>query len=50
MVETNTAAMKLWQDLGFEIIGTVPGAFASTAHGFVGLHVKFCDLTSDSTR
>ncbi|NYG58470.1 ribosomal protein S18 acetylase RimI-like enzyme [Nocardioides daedukensis] len=50
VVETNTAAVRLWQSLGFEIVGTVPGAFRSTAHGFVGLHVMFCDLTSDSAR
>ena len=39
VVETNTAAVKLWQDLGFTIIGTVPEAFDSPAHGRVGLHV-----------
>ena len=25
VVETNTAAVRLWQSLGFEIVGTVPG-------------------------
>ena len=44
VVETNTAAVRLWQDLGFEIIGTVPGAFDSAAQGRVGLHVMFLDL------
>lgn len=39
VVETNLAAVALWQDLGFQIIGTVPEAFDSTAHGRVGLHV-----------
>ncbi|KGN37860.1 GNAT family N-acetyltransferase [Knoellia subterranea] len=39
VVETNTVAVKLWQDLGFTIIGTVPEAFDSRAHGRVGLHV-----------
>jgi ribosomal protein S18 acetylase RimI-like enzyme len=43
-VETNTAAVRLWQALGFEIIGTLPGAFESRAHGFVGLHVMFLAL------
>ena len=33
VVETNTAAVRLWQDLGFEIIGTVPGAFDSATQG-----------------
>ncbi|HEU5242674.1 MAG TPA: GNAT family N-acetyltransferase [Ornithinibacter sp.] len=39
VVETNTAAVALWQDLGFTIIGTVPEAFDSRSHGRVGLHV-----------
>jgi GNAT superfamily N-acetyltransferase len=41
VVETNTAAVRLWQGLGFEIIGTVPEAFDSASHGLVGLHVMF---------
>ncbi len=45
VVETNTAAVRLWQSLGFQIIGTVPAAFRSTAHGYVGLHVMYLDLT-----
>jgi L-amino acid N-acyltransferase YncA len=44
VVETNAAAVHLWQDLGFEIIGTVPGAFRSTRHGRVGLHVMYLPL------
>jgi hypothetical protein len=32
------------QDLGFTIVGTVPGAFDSTGHGRVGLHVMYLDL------
>lgn len=39
VVETNVAAVKLWQDLGFTTIGTVPQAFDSRSHGRVGLHV-----------
>ena len=33
VVETNEAAVRLWQALGFRIIGTVPEAFDSAAHG-----------------
>ena len=44
VVETNTAAVALWQSLGFEIVGTVPGAFRSPAHGRVGLHVMYLPL------
>ena len=44
VVETNTVAVRLWQDLGFEVIGTVPGAFDSATNGRVGLHVMFLNL------
>jgi GNAT superfamily N-acetyltransferase len=45
VVETNTAAVRLWQTLGFEIIGTVPEAFDSATHGLVGLQVMYRQLT-----
>jgi L-amino acid N-acyltransferase YncA len=45
VVETNLAAVRLWQDLGFEVVGTVPRAFDSAAHGRVGLHVMHLDLS-----
>jgi len=41
VVETNAAAVALWQELGFEILTTVPEAFDHPAHGLVGLHVMF---------
>ena len=41
VVETNTAAVHLWQALGFRIVGTVPGAFHHPVHGYVGLHVMY---------
>jgi L-amino acid N-acyltransferase YncA len=44
VVETNHAAVHLWQDLGFQIVGTVPGAFRHRQFGLVGLHVMFLDL------
>ena len=44
VVETNTAAVRLWESLGFEIIGTVPEAFDSRAHGLVGQHVMYLAL------
>ena len=44
VVETNAAAVHLWQSLGFEILTTVPGAFDHPEHGFVGLHVMFLSL------
>jgi GNAT superfamily N-acetyltransferase len=44
VVETNVAAVHLWQSLGFRIIGTVPEAFDSRTHGLVGLHVMHLPL------
>ncbi len=41
VVETNMAAVALWQQLGFSIVGSVPGAFRSKHHGPVGLHVMY---------
>lgn len=45
VVETNTAAVALWRALGFAVIGTVPEAFDSRAHGLVGLHVMYLPFT-----
>jgi L-amino acid N-acyltransferase YncA len=47
VVETNSAAVALWQSLGFQIVGTVPGAFRSASEGFVGLHVMYLDLVRE---
>jgi L-amino acid N-acyltransferase YncA len=41
VVETNTAAVALWQSLGFVILTTVPEAFESRANGRVGLHIMY---------
>jgi GNAT superfamily N-acetyltransferase len=44
VVETNAAAVHVWQSLGFRILATVPGAFDHPEHGYVGLHLMFLDL------
>ena len=44
VVETNTAAVALWESLGFRIIGTVPDAFDHATAGLVGLHVMYRPL------
>jgi L-amino acid N-acyltransferase YncA len=44
VVESNAAAVALWTSLGFQVIGTVPGAFRSRTRGPVGLHVMYLDL------
>ena len=41
LVETNDVAVHVWRSLGFEVIGTVPEAFGSATHGYVGLHVMY---------
>ncbi|MBM7504280.1 GNAT family N-acetyltransferase [Agromyces aurantiacus] len=44
VVASNDPAVRLWRSLGFEVVGTVPGAFRSKRHGRVGLHVMFLAL------
>ena len=41
VVETNAAAVHLWQALGFAVMTTIPEAFAHPRHGRVGLHVMY---------
>jgi GNAT superfamily N-acetyltransferase len=48
VVSTNTAAVRLWQSLGFEIIGTVPGAFRLPDASYADLHVMYLPM-KDST-
>ena len=42
VVESNRSAVQLYKRLGFDIIGTVPGAFAHPTLGRVGLHIMYC--------
>ncbi|RCW44659.1 L-amino acid N-acyltransferase YncA [Halopolyspora algeriensis] len=49
VVETNSAAVHLWQKLGFRILTTVPEAFDHPEHGLVGLHVMFQHLAETET-
>jgi len=44
VAETNTAAVALYESLGFSIVGTVPRAFAHPLLGRVGLHVMHISL------
>ncbi|MBM0227473.1 MULTISPECIES: GNAT family N-acetyltransferase [Micromonospora] len=39
VVEVNEAAVRLYRQLGFTVIGTVPEAFAHPTLGRVGLHI-----------
>ena len=44
VVSTNTGAIRLWQSLGFETIGVVPGAFRLPDGSFADLHVMYLRL------
>lgn len=41
VISTNEVAVRLWKQLGFEIVGTVPGAYRHCSLGFVDAHVMF---------
>ena len=44
VVSTNESAVKLWQDLGMKIVGTLPGAFRHPTRGPVEVYVMFQSL------
>ena len=44
VAETNRHAVRLYERLGFRIIGTVPEAFHHPTEGYVGLHVMHLPL------
>src|SRR5207247_10891561 len=44
VVSTNASAIHLWQQLGFKIVGTLPGAFCHPEKGYVDVYVMFCSL------
>jgi ribosomal protein S18 acetylase RimI-like enzyme len=41
VVASNVAAVKLWEKLGFEIVGRVPKAFRHPARGYVDALVMY---------
>lgn len=49
VVSTNEGAVRLWQKLGFEIVGTVPSAFCHPRLGYVDAFVMYKWLGSDTT-
>jgi ribosomal protein S18 acetylase RimI-like enzyme len=46
VISTNEAAVKLWQDLVMEIVGTLPGAFRHPEKGYVDVYVMYRSLLS----
>jgi L-amino acid N-acyltransferase YncA len=47
VVSTNTRAIHLWKQLGFKIVGTLPGAFRHPEKGYVDVYVMFRSLLKD---
>ena len=46
VVSTNESAVRLWKQLGFGIVGTLPGVFRHPTRGYVDAYVMFMDLAS----
>src|SRR5437762_5890044 len=44
VVSTNTPAIHLWEQLGFKIVGTLPGAFRHLEKGYVDVYVMYRSL------
>ncbi len=44
VVKSNTTAVKLWQKLGFDIVGEVPEAFAHPTLGLTNVYVMYRKL------
>jgi L-amino acid N-acyltransferase YncA len=44
VVSTNASAIHVWQQLGFKIVGTLPGAFRHPRAGYVDVYVMFRSL------
>ena len=44
VVSTNERAVRLWQRMGFDIVGTLPGAFHHPNAGYVDAFVMFQSL------
>jgi L-amino acid N-acyltransferase YncA len=44
VVSTNLAAVRLWEQLGFRTVGTLPGVFRHATKGFVDAFVMFRSL------
>lgn len=47
VISTNEPAIRLWRNLGFKIVGTLPQAFHHPARGFVDVYVMFRSLRDE---
>jgi len=41
VIKSNTVAVKLWQSIGFEIIGEIPDAFDHVKNGLTNAYIMF---------
>lgn len=46
VVSTNAAAVHLYEDVGFAVVGTLPGAFRHPSLGYVDVYVMHQDLAA----
>ena len=46
VISTNVAAVRLWQKLGFAIVGTLPGAFKHSRMGYVDAYIMHKSLVA----
>jgi ribosomal protein S18 acetylase RimI-like enzyme len=44
VVSTNTAAMRVWKQNGFQIIGTIPGGFYHSEIGYIDAYIFYKSL------
>lgn len=44
VVASNTAAVRLWQSIGMEIIGTIPNAFRHKQNGLTDAYIMYREL------
>jgi ribosomal protein S18 acetylase RimI-like enzyme len=44
VVSTNQSAVRLWQQLGFKIVGTLSGAFRHPERGYIDVYVMYRSL------
>jgi len=47
VVSTNAPAIRLWQELGFRIVGTLPDAFCHPENGYMDVYVMYRSLLED---
>ena len=50
VISTNIAAIRLWQDLGFEIVGTLASAFRHPEKGYIDVYVMYRSLLERRVR